>query len=177
MMRHADSEDSCGPGLRDHDRAITALGREAAARVAQELHDRGWVPDLIVCSNAMRTKQTLETMRDAVKGFAEAEALFLGSLYTVAALDGQTRRHLQQCIIDAVKSSAATCVMCLGHNKGWEEAATSFTGTEVRLQPASAALMEQGGDTWQDALSDAASWRLVEVVLPPGAQLTGPQAA
>jgi phosphohistidine phosphatase SixA len=64
-------------------------------QVAEKLAERGWLPDLIVSSDSTRTKQTLETMANAHPAFATADALLRGSLYTVAALDGQTRKHLQ----------------------------------------------------------------------------------
>ena len=64
-------------------------------QVAEKLAERGWLPDLIVSSDSTRTKQTLETMADAHPAFAAADTLLRGSLYTVAALDGQTRKHLQ----------------------------------------------------------------------------------
>lgn len=56
----------------------------------------------------------------------QAETHFRGSLYTIAALDGMTRKHLQTVIVDACRQSMHDCVLCLGHNKGWEEAATDF---------------------------------------------------
>jgi hypothetical protein len=49
----------------------------------------------------------------------------LGSLYTTAALDGQTRAHLTE-LVCAEATPAHDCCLCLGHNKGWEEAASSF---------------------------------------------------
>ncbi len=64
-------------------------------QVAARLAEKGWLPDLIVSSNSTRTKQTLDTMAEAHPAFSEADTLFRGSLYTVAALDGQTRKHLQ----------------------------------------------------------------------------------
>ncbi len=64
-------------------------------QVARQLRERGWIPDVVVCSNALRTRQTFDVMRDEIPELADADAHFLGSLYTVAALDGQTRAHLQ----------------------------------------------------------------------------------
>lgn len=64
-------------------------------QVAEMLAERGWVPDLIMSSDSMRTRQTLDTMIDAVAAFGAADAQFRGSLYTMAALDGQLRKHLQ----------------------------------------------------------------------------------
>jgi len=57
------------------------------------------------------------------KGNAAASATLLqhdptphitGSLYTVAALDGQTRTHLEECIRNVACDTANFCVMCVG---------------------------------------------------------------
>lgn len=63
--------------------------------MAKQLQEHGWLPSVIMCSNSLRTQQTLDSMKDAVDALYNAEAHFRGSLYTIAALDGQTRRHLQ----------------------------------------------------------------------------------
>lgn len=42
---------------------------------------------------------------------------FRGDLYTIAALDGQTRSHLQRIIVGETAAADAQCVLCLGHNK------------------------------------------------------------
>ena len=63
--------------------------------MAELLASRGWLPDLIMSSNSLRTRQTLQAMSAAVAAFDAAETHLLGSLYTVAALDGQTLKHLQ----------------------------------------------------------------------------------
>jgi hypothetical protein len=52
------------------------------------------------------------------------------------------------------------------HNKGWEEAASSFAKQAVRLHTASAALFEAVGRTWSDATHPEVEWRLVQVVTP-----------
>ena len=41
-------------------------------------------------------------------------------------------------------------VMCIGHNKGWEEAASEFAGEPVKLNVANAALLEYVGDGGED---------------------------
>lgn len=63
--------------------------------VTEKLVSCGWLPDLIMSSNSLRTRQTLQAMSAAVAAFGAAETHLLGSLYTVAALDGQTLKHLQ----------------------------------------------------------------------------------
>jgi hypothetical protein len=43
------------------------------------------------------------------------------TLYTVAALDGQTRGHLTDCLLEVVDDERHACVLLVGHNKvtGW----------------------------------------------------------
>ncbi|DBA90882.1 TPA: hypothetical protein ACH3X2_004252 [Trebouxia sp. C0005] len=166
IMRHADSIERTDPQTRDHERCITDMGRKAAQQTAQMLHEKGWLPEVVMSSNSERTRQTLEAMREAVDAFRHAETHFRGSLYTIAALDGMTRKHLQNVIVDACRQSMHDCVLCLGHNKGWEEAATSFAGHPVRLETANAALLEGSGETWADAFANDSDWKLVGILVP-----------
>ena len=124
LLRHADSE--AAGSVRDHDRPISAQRRQEAASIAKRLAATGWLPDVILASNSRRTKDTLDAMTEVISQLAEADAHFLGSLYTVAALDGQTRSHLEECIRGIVSDKSSTTIMCVGHNKGWEEAASHF---------------------------------------------------
>ena len=64
----------------------------------------------------------------------EASAVFRGDLYTIAATDGQTRTHLAQLIVEETSRVRSCTVLCLGHNRGWEECASSFA---VRPPPGS----------------------------------------
>lgn len=164
LLRHADSETSAN--LRDYDRPISMQGKREAAKIAQQLCSLGWVPDLIIASNSKRTKQTLDVMVEASSELALVDAHYLGSLYTVAALDGQTKHHLEETIRSMASDAQNFCVMCVGHNKGWEEAASAFAKQAVRLSTASAALFETAGSTWEDVTSPDADWALVCVVTP-----------
>jgi phosphohistidine phosphatase SixA len=72
ILRHADSESSTR--LRDYDRPISQQGKREAAKVAAQLSELGWVPDLIIASNSKRTKQTLDTMAEAASELALVRA-------------------------------------------------------------------------------------------------------
>lgn len=83
--------------------------------------------DIVYAQHALHTACTaFLKLRCHLVQCRHAETHFRGSLYTIAALDGMTRKHLQNVIVDACRQSMHDCVLCLGHNKGWEEAATSF---------------------------------------------------
>ena len=49
---------------------------------------------MVICSNALRTRQTYDVLRQELPELEDADSHFHGSLYTVAALDGQTRARL-----------------------------------------------------------------------------------
>ena len=70
----------------------------------------------------------------------------------------------------AAVTAACDCVMCIGHNKGWEEAASELSGESVALETANAAVLEARGGAdvaWADALSAAgAAWDLRGVLTP-----------
>ncbi|CAI7877575.1 unnamed protein product [Closterium sp. NIES-53] len=164
LLRHAKSswDDA---SLIDHDRPLSNRGKHGAKSIAKKLARVGWVPSLILCSDATRTRETLEIMRKEEDGFAEAKARFLGSFYTVAAMDGQTARHLHEIVVQLAPDSADT-VMCMGHNRGWEEAASEFCGEWVELKTANAALLESKRPhaDWGTAFGDG--WKLVKIVKP-----------
>lgn len=94
-------------------------------QVGKQLKEAGWLPDVLVCSNSLRSRQTLDVMRQELPELEDVDAHFLGSLYSISQLDGQTRTHLEE-VVAAEASTTHACVLCLGHNKGWEEAASSF---------------------------------------------------
>jgi phosphohistidine phosphatase len=73
LMRHAKSS-WASPGLGDHDRPLNKRGEAAAPVMARWLADRGLVPDRVLCSSALRTRQTAEHMRTAVPEMPEPVA-------------------------------------------------------------------------------------------------------
>ncbi|GER48124.1 3-bisphosphoglycerate-dependent phosphoglyceratemutase [Striga asiatica] len=57
---------------------------------------------------------------------------------------------------------------CMGHNRGWEEAASMLSGTPVELKTCNAALLEATGKSWEEAFSLAGfgGWKLHGIVKP-----------
>ncbi|KZV44772.1 hypothetical protein F511_34245 [Dorcoceras hygrometricum] len=150
LLRHAKSswEDR---SLRDHDRPLSKSGRADAIKLSQKLEELGWVPELILSSDAQRTRETLKIMQEQVEGFLEAKVHFISSFYSIAAMDGQTAEHLQQAIYRYSGDEILT-IMCMGHNKGWEEAASMFSGSSISLETCNAALLEATGKSWEEVM-------------------------
>ncbi|XP_009802383.1 uncharacterized protein At3g52155, chloroplastic [Nicotiana sylvestris] len=166
LLRHAKSSWD-NRSIRDHDRPLSRAGQLDAIKVSQKLLELGWIPKLILSSDALRTRETLKIMQEQVQAFLEAEVHFISSFYSVAAMDGQTAEHLRQAICKYSRDEIFT-VMCMGHNRGWEEAASMFSGVTVELKTCNAALLEATGKSWEEAFSLAGpgGWKLQGLVKP-----------
>jgi len=68
LMRHAKAEQA--PGKPDHDRSLTERGRRDATAAGRWLHEHGIVAELVICSTAVRTRETWD---HAAKGGARTE--------------------------------------------------------------------------------------------------------
>lgn len=52
--------------------------------------------------------------------------------------------------VPVLKRVTFTLCRCMGHNRGWEEAASALCGVSVELKTANAALLEAPGGSWQE---------------------------
>jgi len=154
-MRHAKSSWK-EPGQADHDRPLNKRGRRDAPRIGEALAARDWVPERVLSSTSARTRETWSLVADAFDSPPEVE--LLPSLYLAG-------RPAFQEAVEGVSPHVA-CVMVLGHNYGWEEVVEWLCGDEVRMTTANAALLSCEGETWEDALAGAPSWRLHAVLRP-----------
>ena len=111
LLRHAKSAWS-DPGLADHDRPLNRRGERSAEAMARHIAEKSPRPDLILCSTATRTRQTLAPLVHRLAAPAPPLALEKGLyLASEAALLARLR---------AVEDSAAT-VLLIGHNDGiWQ---------------------------------------------------------
>ena len=55
-------------------------------------------------------------------------------------------------ILHNYKLAAVASTRCMGHNRGWEEAASVLSGLNVELKTANAALLQTSGSSWEEVL-------------------------
>ena len=55
-------------------------------------------------------------------------------------------------------------VLVLGHNPGWEQAASTLSGQPITMTTGNAVLLEGQGASWAEALHD--SWRVRAILRP-----------
>jgi len=153
LMRHATAGWKSA-GTTDHERSLTPQGRSEALRVAQAIAAAGWAPTAVHASDARRTRETHSCMAPMLP---EVEVVLHPSLY-LGNLSSLQR------VAASWPSSEAGPVLVLGHNPGWEQAAGVLSGEPLAFSPATAALLEGTGATWQLAL--AQPWHLVRLIRP-----------
>ncbi|NTF42178.1 histidine phosphatase family protein [Rhizobium rhizogenes] len=95
LLRHAEARQAA-PGQRDFDRPLSENGYAAAEIVADEVADKGYKPDLIISSTALRCRQTADAMRRVVSPSTEfrfVDALYNGTLDTYLSLIASQTDH------------------------------------------------------------------------------------
>jgi len=118
LLRHAKS--AVDEALEDHERPLTRRGREAARRVGESLPRALGAIDLVLCSTAVRTRETAELV---LAGFTAPppvrfeDALYLAGrallLRRLAGLDG-----------------SLGAVLLIGHNPGLHELALALASPD-----------------------------------------------
>lgn len=137
LLRHAKSswdDDS----LDDFDRPLNQRGKKAAPMMGKVLKERDIAPDIVLCSPAKRTKQTLKFVNETAK--LKGDVTFDKAIYDACAADLRKLLKKQK---DSVKS-----ILLIGHNPGLEELLEDLTGTFERLPTAALVRVDIAADEW-----------------------------
>lgn len=135
VMRHAKSTWS-DASLDDHDRPLNKRGRKDAPRIAQELHDRGWIPDRIIVSSSKRTMETLELM----------EAISHNSTIDIEPSLYHSNISTLMQVVEQVEEGKTT--MILSHNPGSEILVHQLSNRLEVMPTAAAVLFEKQQEGW-----------------------------
>jgi phosphohistidine phosphatase len=107
LMRHAKSSWD-QPGLPDLDRPLAPRGRLAAPLIARHLQTEGLIPDLVLCSPALRVQETWQLMSPVWGGGIASQTL--RSLYPGAPV------HLLETLRQLPDEVGRA--LLIGHNPG-----------------------------------------------------------
>ena len=143
LTRHAKSswDDPLTP---DHDRPLNERGKAAAADLGQWLASRGYVPDEVYCSDALRTRKTWSGIAPALPGTAVLE--LKPALYHAGA----------DVMMAVLRHAKADTVMIIGHNPGIAEFAAKLVAqaprnAEFQRYPTGATLVADFAvDSWEE---------------------------
>ena len=120
LLRHAKAEAHTGPSG-DHARGLSARGQEASGDMGAYLNRHGPVPDLILCSDARRARETMDGVLVVLDGGPKVE--IEPKLY-LAESDAILKR------LRKVDDRFET-VMIIGHNPGLEDLARDLIARPV----------------------------------------------
>jgi phosphohistidine phosphatase len=123
LLRHAKSD---WPDVADHARPLAKRGRHDAPAVGRWLAARGYLPDVVVCSTARRTRQTWELIAPELGG--SPSVTFEPRAYDASAL---TLLYLAQELPDRYRTA-----LLIGHNPAISELASSLAGPPEDAPPA-----------------------------------------
>ena len=115
LLRHAKAGWAL-PGMRDFDRPLDQSGRADAEAAGVEMRSHGYVPDVTLCSNAVRARETLE----GIAGQADTgRVLFCDKLYSEDAAGYLALIH---------ENADSGAVLVIGHNPMMEDLAMAISG-------------------------------------------------
>lgn len=164
LMRHGQAQS--GGGVPDRDRPLTQEGQREAQWAGAVLAAEGWLPDRVVASPAVRSRDTAKHARSAVEEIPVAG--LETDLYAATAGD----------ILEIIRRLPAHAgnVLVVGHNPGIHQLAVVMAGRGEkemlgRLQrgypPASLTVLEAAELQEWSAL-EPGMMRLVAFLMPPG---------
>jgi phosphohistidine phosphatase len=129
LLRHAKSSWK-QPELADRDRPLNGRGRRAAKTIGRHLRDQGIDPDLVLCSPARRTRETLERIEPSLgRGGVKVEP----ELYGASA--GELLERLR-----AVPGDVES-VLVIGHNPGLADLTFRLCGFDEKFPTAALATL------------------------------------
>ena len=140
LVRHAKSSWK-DESLADIDRPLNKRGQrdapEMGRRLAVSLKQAGHVPDLLLCSTAVRACLTATCLAEAL-GFSENDITISDELYGAHAED----------ILQQVRAFPAdiSCAIVVGHNPTMTDLANQFSKTEIDNVPTCGILTVQMAD-------------------------------
>lgn len=159
FMRHAKSS-WAEAGLSDHDRSLNDRGRRDAPRMADWLQSHRFLPELILCSSARRTRETVDLMCRQWTRVVPVE--YRSDLYHASAGQFWTSatESLDQC----------RRVLVVGHNPGMQQLLSKFNRDLDHFPTSGVAILSpiesrptSPNDESQTHYSD---WKILEFMAP-----------
>ena len=154
VLRHAKSSWD-DPTLADDARPLSGRGRRNAAALADHFRREGISPELVLCSSALRTRETLAALLGELD--ADTGIRLANRLYAASAADLLAR-------LREVPGSTRS-VLLIAHNPGLESLVARLAGADApeRL-PTGAFVALETDDDWPAI--GAGACRIVSVMVP-----------
>jgi phosphohistidine phosphatase len=144
VVRHAKSDRSMA--VPDHQRPLADRGRREAPAIGTWLRDHVGRLDVVVCSPAVRARQTWEL---AASALAQSPPVTYDKRVYAASAD-----DLLEVVTELPDEVSAAALV--GHNPGLEDLVALLTGVSAELKTSAIAVLSWSG-SWADAAPGAAA--------------------
>jgi phosphohistidine phosphatase len=148
VLRHAKA--ATPPGTPDIDRPLAGRGRADAVQAGDELRAVGIVPDQVICSPSLRTRQTLDGLG------LDAPVEYESRVYDNDAEE----------ILGLLRERSGDTLLLIGHNPSLHQLVFDLTGGAGARFPTSATAVIAFEGDWSDLRPGAG--RLVSLWTPHG---------
>jgi len=127
--------------LRDFDRPLKGRGRDAAKQIGKRLADEKPQPQVIVCSPAVRTRETADIVLKHAN--LKVDVTFDERIYEASL------RDLLHVVADIADSKQVA--MMIGHNPGFEELVAFLSGEHRAMPTCALAKIRLEVESWKEA--------------------------
>jgi phosphohistidine phosphatase len=136
VLRHAKAVD--GLGRSDAERPLTERGRRDAKAAGRHLRGRGLLPEMVLCSPATRTRQTLEGLRLG----PESKVSYEPRIY----------QNDVDLLFELVKMTGGDVhsLLLIGHNPSLHQFVVDLGASQIERFPTSACAVLTVEDAWAD---------------------------
>ena len=154
LLRHAKSS-WADATLADFDRPLNERGKRAAETIGNYLKSNHITPELILCSTALRTRETLAIVTHAAE--LNTEVCFDQRIYEASS------SRLSQ-VISEIENDRSV-VMVIGHNPGLEEILLLLTGKRQEMSTGTLAKIVFDTMSWTTVVEKRGT---LESIVSPG---------
>lgn len=150
LLRHGKAEEW---GPTDFERRLHERGIRQSLQRGIDFRLKSWLPDLILSSDAQRTKETTMQLLQGLE-FTENNVQWNHALYNASS---NTILHEIMQVSDDVNE-----LVVVGHNNGLSEVVSFFYGDYAALKTSGYARFEFNTGSWSDMLTAPIISRLVQ---------------
>ncbi len=158
LMRHAKS-DRDATYVGDKNRPLSARGLKDARRMGRILSRQHGIPEIVLCSTAQRTRETLDNLRMSV-GWNETEVQYDDSIYLASLA------QLLQCIRNLADTHESA--MVIGHEPTMSLLSGQIVGgAAIQFPTAAISCIDLNMDQWRSLRPGLGSlrWHIVPRIL------------
>lgn len=158
LLRHAKTVWDREKDTPDHDRMLSIQGKDEARVIGAELSRLGWIPDVVLCSDAVRTVQTLSLL--GIPDDGSMQTTCMDSLYYAVTGDEMALAVSDALAEKSLVENPTLLVVC--HNPGCEELVEQLCGHRPKMGTGCAALLDFNYQQDSYAADESQPFRLSE---------------